>query len=156
MILTESIDPKGQLTIQVRDAHGHLVDTVSAHTSIVTTGRDLVARLFVNDAVAAPSHVAIGTGSAATNPTTTAALQSEFFRKQIQVIDVTNDIVQLNDGKIKVRISCDLDANEGNGAITEAGIFNASANGTMYNRVVFPPVNKTTDFQLTLIWEITF
>ena len=94
--------------------------------------------------------------SAATNPTTTAALQSEFFRKQIQVIDVTNDIVQLNDGKIKVRISCDLDANEGNGAITEAGIFNASANGTMYNRVVFPPVNKTTDFQLTLIWEITF
>ena len=45
---------------------------------------------------------------------------------------------------------------EANGALTEAGLFNAAAAGVMYNRVVFPPINKTADFKLTLIWEIIF
>lgn len=155
MILTESIDPKGHLTIQIRDAQGNLVDSVSANNSIVTSGRDLVARLFVSDAPAHPSHVAIGTGTTTTLPSMT-ALAGEFFRKPINAINEVQDIVQTIDNKIKVTISCELDANEGNGAITEAGIFNAGAGGAMYNRVVFPPVNKTSDFQLTLIWEITF
>jgi hypothetical protein len=44
--------------------------------------------------------------------------------------------------------------------LTEAGLFTsddpADATGVMYNRVVFPVISKTTDFKLTLIWEIIF
>jgi len=45
---------------------------------------------------------------------------------------------------------------ECNGPITEAGIFNASREGTMYNRVVFPEINKTDKLTLSLIWKISF
>ncbi len=45
---------------------------------------------------------------------------------------------------------------ECNGPISEAGIFNASREGTMYNRVVFPEINKTDKLTLSLIWKISF
>lgn len=45
---------------------------------------------------------------------------------------------------------------ECNGPISEAGIFNSSREGTMYNRVVFPEINKTDKLTLSLIWKISF
>ena len=51
-------------------------------------------------------------------------------------------------------MTVNLDQNEANGALTEAGLF--TEDNVMYNRVVFLPINKTSDFQLTLIWEIVF
>jgi len=43
-----------------------------------------------------------------------------------------------------------------NGPITEGGIFNAEQQGVMYNRVVFPKINKTDKLTLSLIWKISF
>lgn len=45
---------------------------------------------------------------------------------------------------------------ECNGPISEAGIFNAEREGTMYNRVVFPEINKTDKLTLSLIWKVSF
>jgi YD repeat-containing protein len=156
MKLTESIDPKGRITLQMRDAQGAMVQEVAADNSIVLTGRDLVAKQFAGQSIASVSHVAIGTGNAPTDPNVSSALGTELFRKAINPINPALHIATTNDNKKKVTISCDLDFNEGNGALTEAGLFNAVTGGVMYNRVVFPPVNKTTDFKLTIIWEITF
>jgi hypothetical protein len=156
MKITESIDPKGRLTLQMRDAQGVLVNEYAANNSIVLTGRDLVAKQFAGQAVAPISHVAVGTGAGATDPNVTASLGTELFRKAINPINPAQHITTTGDNKKKVTFSCDLDFSEANGALTEAGLFNASSNGTMYNRVVFPAVNKTNAFKLTLIWEITF
>ncbi len=46
-------------------------------------------------------------------------------------------------------------AGTGDGAITEAGIFNASTAGTMLCRTVFPIVNKGSGDQITITWVIT-
>lgn len=156
MILNESINPIGQLTLQLRNRQDELVSEISAHNDIVLTGRDLVAKLFINEPITPVSHVAVGTGPAPTDPNVTAALGVELFRKAINPINTAQHLTTTVDGKKKVLISCDLDFSEGNGALTEAGLFNAASGGTMYNRVVFPPVNKTNSFKLTLIWEITF
>ena len=156
MKLTESIDPKGRLTIQIRDAQHQLVSEVAAQNSIVLSGRDIVARRFVGLGIDPVTHVAVGTNMDPTDPNATATLGAEVFRKGINTIDPTLHITTTDEGKRKVTLSCDLDFNEGNGALTEAGLFNDSIAGVMYNRVVFPPVNKTIDFKLTLIWEITF
>lgn len=131
------------------------MDEVAANNSIVLTGRDLVALRFIGQGNPV-SHVAVGTGAAPTDPGATANLGTELFRKAINPINLATDLTTTNDGKRKVVLSTDLDFNEANGALTEAGLFNAASNGVMYNRVVFPPVNKTLDFKLTLIWEITF
>jgi hypothetical protein len=156
MKLTESIDPKGRLTLQLRDAQDELVSEYAANNSIVLTGRDLVAKQFAGQAIDPISHVAVGTGSVATDPNTTSALGVELFRKAINPINPALHILTTGDNKKKVTISCDLDFSEANGALTEAGLFNTSSGGVMYNRVVFPTVNKTNAFKLTLIWEITF
>jgi hypothetical protein len=60
--------------------------------------------------------------------------------------------------RVKVAVSAEYDFGEGNGAqpLTEAAIFTALTAGTMYNRVVFDPVTKSSAFKLSLLWEILF
>jgi hypothetical protein len=46
-------------------------------------------------------------------------------------------------------------AGTGTGAVTEAGIFNASSSGTMLCRTVFPVVNKQSGDSMTITWTVT-
>ena len=48
-----------------------------------------------------------------------------------------------------------FEAGEGTGAVTEAGVFNASSSGTMLCRTVFPVVNKGADDTMSVTWTIT-
>jgi hypothetical protein len=43
----------------------------------------------------------------------------------------------------------------GTGALTEAGIFNASTSGTMLCRTVFAVINKGANDTMTITWTIT-
>ena len=156
MHLQEALDMRGRLTIQQRSVTHELIAEIKANNNIVLTGRDLVAKMFINETIAPVSHVAVGTGAAAVNPDGDTQLQAELFRKAIIPIDPTQHLVTTANGRKQVTITAELDFNEANGALTEAGLFNAASSGVMYNRVVFPPINKTADFKLTLIWQITF
>jgi len=156
MNISDTLDMRGRLTLQQRNAAGQILAEIDAHNSIVLSGRDLVAKMFINEAIDPISHVAVGTGNAAVNPAADTGLQAELFRKAINPIDPSQHLTTTGDNKKKVTITAELDFNEGNGALTEAGLFNAESEGVMYNRVVFPPINKTTDFKLTLIWEVIF
>ena len=155
MNLQEALDPRGRLTVQKTDARNSLVETIHVQNSIVLSGRDLIAKLFVKEAIEPVSHVAVGTG---TTPVQAAdeTLANEVFRKPITPIDPSQHIITTAENKRKVTITADLNFGEANDALTEAGLFNAASAGVMYNRVVFPPINKTADFKLTLIWEIIF
>jgi hypothetical protein len=165
MNLSEALDIRGQLTLQKRDARDRLIDVIHAQNSIVLTGRELVAKLFikeVKDTIKPVSHVAVGTGTAAVSPQDS-KLATELFRKAINPIDVGRDLqsVEQADGSIrkKVMITADLDLKEAIGGLTEAALFTGDPKDTsavMYNRVVFPVINKSADFKLTLIWEILF
>ena len=46
-------------------------------------------------------------------------------------------------------------AGTGTGAVTEAGIFNASSAGTLLCRTVFPVVNKQSGDSMTVTWTVT-
>lgn len=156
MNLNETLDMKGRLTLQKRSVTNEIIEVIEVDNSIVLTGRDLVAKLFINEPIAPISYVALGTDDTDVNPATDNALKAELFRKKINNIDPTQHLAVTNENKKKVTITTDLDFNEANGALTEAGLFNADSGGVMYNRVVFLPINKTSDFKLTLIWEIIF
>jgi hypothetical protein len=154
--VSKNLDMKGKLTVQKRDKSNEILEEFSASNNIVLTGRDLVAKLFINEGIAPISHVAVGTGKTEVDPKTDTNLNTELFRKAIKKIDPTQDLTITSDGKIQVKITVELDFNEANGSLTEAGLFNANTGGVMYNRAVFPAINKTNDFKLTLIWEILF
>ncbi len=159
----ETIDLRGQLTLQSRDPNGSLITEVRANNSIVETGRELVAKLFmkgIKDTIKPVSHVAVGTGTNAVL-VSDLTLGREILRKPLNAIDPQRDLQTIETdsplGKVnrkKVILTADLEMDEANDALTEAALF--TEDNFMYNRVVFKPINKTPDFKLTLIWEILF
>ncbi|MCZ8225574.1 MAG: hypothetical protein O9324_16895 [Microcystis sp. LE19-84.1B] len=156
MAIQDTMDIKGSLTIQKRDLNNQLVEEIHANNTIVTSGRRLVAQLFskdFKDTIKPVSEIAIGGNDKAVSDDDL-QLAQEIFRKKINPIK-DSDLVLLPDSKrIKLTITADLQAEEGNGELKEAALFNEDK--VMYNRVIFKPINKTPDFTLTLIWEITF
>jgi len=156
MKIQEQINMQGWLSIQVHNTAGELCKQFTTKNSIVLAGRDLVAKMFIHETIDPVSHIAVGTGTTPVDPAVDSALVTELFRKTINPIDPSIHLTTTAEDKKKVMVTVDLDFTEGNGALTEAGMFNADAAGVMYNRVVFPAINKTTDFRLTLIWEIIF
>ena len=154
MAIQDTMDIKGSLTIQKRDLNNQLVEEIHANNTIVTSGRRLVAQLFskdFKDTIKPVSHIAIGINDKAVSDDDL-QLAQEIFRKKINPIK-DSDLVDDNK-RIKLTITADLQAGEGNGELKEAALFNEDK--VMYNRVIFKPINKTPDFTLTLIWEITF
>lgn len=155
MAIQDTMDIKGSLTIQKRDLNNQLVEEIHANNTIVTSGRRLVAQLFskdFKDTIKPVSQIAIGGNDKAVSDDDQ-KLDQEIFRKEINPIK-DSDLVVLPDKRIKLTITADLQAEEGNGELKEAALFNEDK--VMYNRVIFKPINKTPDFTLTLIWEITF
>ncbi len=153
--MKEAIDMKGRLSLRLTDRAGNLVHSFEANNAIVLTGRDLVVNLFVGAAEKPDWHIAVGSGTRPVNEVEDRQLEKEVLRKQIQPIQLLKHILTVN-GRQQLTVSADLDFEEANGTLTESGIFNASTEGIMYNRVTFPPVNKTKDFKLTLTWQILF
>ena len=173
MKTTDALDMQGHLTIHTFDRAGHLVHTIQEQNAIVYSGRDLVAKLFVDQEIRPVRYIAVGTGSRPVNPKEDTALQAEVFRKELKRFDLSKDLVDFRregeaDSQMRRRImlSADLEfaeppPNQNNDQpyeLREAGLFNSpeSGKGVMYNRVVFPSINKTRDFKLTLLWEIIF
>ncbi|NCQ96741.1 MAG: hypothetical protein GPJ13_16585 [Microcystis aeruginosa W11-06] len=155
MAIQDTMDIKGSLTIQKRDLNNQLVEEIHANNTIVTSGRRLVAQLFskdFKDTIKPVSQIAIGGNDKAVSDDDL-QLAQEIFRKKINPIK-DSDLVVLPDKRIKLTITADLQAEEGNAELKEAALFNEDK--VMYNRVIFRPINKTKNFTLTLIWEITF
>lgn len=168
--MQEVLDIKGRLTLQKRNASGEVFEEIKAPNSIVLTGRDLVAKLFAGVSGARPvSHVAVGKGDATNDVESMDGLQAELFRKKLQPLEPTSLADTKLDDKTRkiITLKAELDFQEpppnADGKphlLTEAGLFNSAdasdTSGVMYNRVVFPSISKTSDFKLTLIWEIIF
>jgi len=158
MKTSEALDMQGCLTLQLCDAAGRMIHRQSAPNHIVLSGRDLVARMFVLGDLKPISHLAVGKGIQAVTASDT-KLATEIARVPIKPLQLDRDLLEISteDGKDKrkkVVIHAELGYAQGNETLTEAALFNQ--NGIMYNRIVFAPVQKTQDFVLTLIWEITF
>jgi hypothetical protein len=160
MLATESIELKGQLRLSLTDRDGNTVLTQTAHNKVVTSGRDLVAKLFSNvENTATVGFVAVGTGDKEVSESDAALATQLGDRKALGNFDVNKDLSTVGSGdnaRRKITRTVELDFAEANGELREAGLFTAATGGVMYNRVVFPTVTKTSSFKLTLVWEIQF
>ena len=93
----------------------------------------------------AMSHMAIGSGSTAAAASDT-ALGSQLARTGLTSTTVSGaDVVYVDT----------FPAGTGTGAVTEAGLFNASSGGTMLCRTVFSVVNKGASDAMTITWTVT-
>lgn len=112
---------------------------------VVTSGKGYVASRMKDTSETAMSHMAVGTSNTAAAAGQTALL-NEIGRTATSSITVTNN---------QIVYVASFGAGSGTGALTEAGIFNASSGGTMLCRTVFAVVNKQSTDGMTITWTIT-
>jgi hypothetical protein len=141
-----NLSVKGRLSVVLRDADGNVKQAQDIPNLVVSSGLAFIASRMKDTTDAAMSHMAVGSG------TTAAAAGDTALETQIgSRVSLTSTTVTSN----AVAYVATFAAGTGTGAITEAGIFNASTAGTMLCRTVFSVVNKGADDTLQITWTIT-
>jgi hypothetical protein len=123
---------------------GVVKETRTVKNLVVTTGKNWIVGRMMGTEATEMTHMAIGTGTTAQVIANTAL--------QTQVARVAHTDVALNN---YITYSATFPAGTGIGAITEAGIFNASSAGIMLCRTTFAAVNKDVLDTLSITWTLT-
>lgn len=146
-MINDNIKMIGDVCINLFDETGAVKDSREIKNLVVTAGRGFIASRMKDATVTAMSHMEIGTSTTAAaldNTTLGSALASS--RVALGTITVTGNQIQY---------VATFPAATGTGAVTEAGIFNNAAGGTMLCRTVFSVVNKGASDTLTITWTVT-
>lgn len=144
--MKDSVEIRGDLKIVLRDGSGNVKEEREERNLLVNAGLNLVLDRLVGTSEAVMSHMGVGTGSTAAAAGNTALETALGARKALTSSTVTGSSIAYVGAWA---------AGESTGAITEAGIFNASSSGTMLCRSVFSAVNKAAADSLTITWTIT-
>ena len=135
----EFLHPKGELDIVILDANGNTKEKIHINNLVVQTGRDFIADRIISSSNFDPmTHMAVGEDTTAAALSDTALLD-ELYR---QAFDSATFITTYAPG-------------DATGAITEAGIFNATTGGTMLCRTQFAVVNKAAADTMIITWTVT-
>jgi len=145
MNIKENLKATGRLTITVFDRDGNLKETKTVPNLVVTVGKNYIASRMAGTASTVMSHMAIGAGvvSPAAGDTT---LGSELGRASLTSFTASTNTVTA---------TATFNAGTGTGAVTEAGILNASSGGTLLCRTTFPVVNKAAGDSIAITWVVT-
>jgi hypothetical protein len=136
----------GALSVVLKDADGNIKDEREVPNLVVTAGLGFIASRMKDATATAMSHMAVGSSN-----TAAAAAQTALITQIGSRVTLTSTTVSAN----QVVYVASFGAGVSTGAITEAGIFNASTAGTMLCRTVFSVVNKDANDTLQITWTIT-
>lgn len=152
-MLVENLFIKGRLSIELTDAYGNLKETREIPNLVVNSGRAFIAQAMLKTTTntpAAMTHIGVGTGSTAAALTDTGLSTEIGTRSSATATNVTTTVT--NDTAQYVATFLPGNAT---GAITEAGVFNASTAGTMLCRTTFAVINKGENDTITITWKVT-
>ena len=141
---------KGRLQIELFGPDGKVKETRDISNLMTNVGEAHIAdQLASTPGEDAMSHMAIGTGTTAPTSANT-TLENEIDRNALTSRTQgaggdDNDVIYVGDWA----------AGDGTDAITEAGIFNSSAAGTMLARSTFSVINKGASDTLKITWTVT-
>lgn len=143
-MINDTIKVTGELKITVTKPDGNIHETVVPNI-VVTDGKEYIASRMKDATATAMSHMAIGTG------TTAAAAGDSALETEAGRVALTSTTVTSN----AVAYVATFAAGTGTGAITEAGILNASSSGDLLCRTVFSVINKGAADTLGITWTVT-
>ena len=143
-MINDTIKVTGELKLTLTKPDGNTQETVVPNI-VVTDGKEYIASRMKDATATAMSHMAIGTGSTAA-AAGDSALETEAGRVALTSTTVTSNAVAY---------VATFGAGTGTGAITEAGILNASSGGDLLCRTVFSVINKGAADTLGITWTVT-
>jgi len=147
MNMQENLKPTGLVKVVHTNAAGNLVQEFEVPNLVTTAGKGHIAAKIAatTNSPVAMTHMAIGTG------TTAAAVADTTLGTEGGRVTLTASVVSTN----TVTYTATFPAGTGTGAVTEAGILNASSGGTLLCRTVFPVVNKAAGDSIAITWVVT-
>lgn len=143
--MNDGLKLRGEVALVLRDKNGNVKDERTIKNLIVDTGLNFICDRMKDDETAM-THMALGSGSTAAAAGDTTLGTQLGSRETLDSSTVTNN---------QIVYVASFEAGDATGAVTEAGIFNATSGGTMLCRTVFSVVNKQADDTLTVNWTIT-
>ena len=149
-MFSDAIKMTGNLKLVLTDEHGNVKQEEEVKNLVVTVGKNFIASSMAKtttNSPAAMTHMEVGTGTTAAAVGDT-ALQTAVASSRVTLTSTT---VTTNN----VAYVATFPAGTGTGALTEAGIFNASSSGTMLCRTVFSVINKGAADTLGITWTVT-
>ena len=148
MFNRSTMKASGQVHIQVLGPNGELKEERKVKNLVVDDGLDHIAnRIGASSPATRMSHMEVGTGTTAP-AAGDSTLQTALVGSRVSL---TSQTVTSN----AIQYIGDFPAGTGTGAVTEAGIFNASSSGTLLCRTTFSVVNKVADDTLKITWTVT-
>lgn len=128
--------------VVLRDKFGRVKDSRIIHNTVEAAGKAGIAdQILASPTLGKPTHMAIGTGTGGTTSLTT-----ELDR---------NALTSKTRSSAVVTMQGDWAAGDGTGAITEAGVFDASSSGNMWLYNSFSVINKGASDTLSIVWTLT-
>lgn len=112
---------------------------------VVQVGKNFIASRMLNTTQSVMSHMAVGTNTVAPVSTNT-TLNTEIARVALTSSTNSDNVCTF---------VASFPSGVGTGALTEAGIFNATPAGVMLARTVFAVVTKNAGDAITITWNIT-
>jgi len=144
--MEDNLKLKGDVFITVKDKDGNIKEERKEENLVVSAGLNFICSRMKDTTDGAMSHMALGSG-------TTAAAAGDTDLESILGSREALDSTTVSSNTITYVAS--FEAGDATGAVTEAGIFNASTAGTMLCHVVFPAINKQADDTMSVTWVIT-
>jgi hypothetical protein len=148
-MVNENLKLSGQLNIVLKDKAGNVKDSREVKNLVVNAGLAYIASRMVGTAKSVMSHMALGSGT-----TAPAAGQTDLVTI-LGVREALDSTTISGTNSEKVVYVASFEAGDATGAVTEAGIFNASTSGDMLCRTTFSVVNKAADDTMAVTWTIT-
>ena len=148
-MVNDSIKAKGTLQLVLIDENGNIKQQ-DEHNLVVSAGLAYIASRMRDATAGVMSHMAVGTGTTAAAGAQTALVTQLSNRVALDSTTLVTTTVA-ND---TVQYVATFGAGVSTGAITEAGIFNASTSGTMLCRTVFAVINKGALDTLVITWRV--
>ncbi|MBU1054942.1 MAG: hypothetical protein KKC46_14105 [Proteobacteria bacterium] len=157
---------KGRLLIELRNSNGEVIDRRTADNAVMQGGGELVARLFSGQGFPI-SHMGVGTSDMPeSDDFSTAALVNDPDGEYEPLKGETETILPPESFSIEhnpekrvytVKVRGTLPAAAAVGTIREAGLISKNESiSALYNRVIFSPMSKGDDHEMTMFWEVSF
>jgi len=145
----EFLKMTGKLDIVVYDADGNIKEQREVPNIVTTAGKTFIASRMAGTASAVMGWMEVGTG------TTAAAVGDTTLQTVVSGSRTATSVSGGTASTNTVVYATTFPAGTGTGALTEAGIFNASSAGTMLCRTVFSVINKGASDSMTITWTVT-
>ena len=145
-MINDKLKLRGDVALVLKDKDGNIKDSREIHNLVVSTGLTFICSRMAGTSAGVMSHMALGSGT-----TAAAAGQTDL----VSILGSREALDSTSASSNTITYVSSFEAGEGTGAVTEAGVFNASSSGTMLCRTVFPAVNKQADDTMSVTWTIT-